>query len=70
LRAMRSGKPHPALADFRLCKEFGWTIQQLDAQPAKKVHEFLLILGEMDRQAQEELDKAKPQTNTFRGRTL
>jgi hypothetical protein len=24
----------------------------------------------MDRQAQEELDKAKPQTNTFRGRTL
>jgi len=59
LRAMRRSKPHPAVTEFRLCKEFGWTIQQLGRQPAKKVQEFLVILGEMDRQTQEEMDKAK-----------
>jgi hypothetical protein len=28
-------------------------------QPAKKIQEFLVILGKMDRQTQEEIDKAK-----------
>jgi hypothetical protein len=56
---MRRSKPHPAVTEFRLCKEFGWTIQQLERQPAKKIQEFLVILGEMDRQTQEEMDKAK-----------
>jgi hypothetical protein len=56
---MRRETPHPALTEFRLCKEFGWTIQQLDEQPAKKVERFLIILGEIDRQTQEEIDRAK-----------
>jgi len=42
-----------------LCKEFGWTIQQLYQQPSKKVSEFLVILSEIDQQTQEEIDKAK-----------
>jgi hypothetical protein len=58
---MRRGKPHPALTEFRLIKEFGWTIQQLERAPAKKLQEFLVILGEVDRQAKEELEKAKRQ---------
>jgi hypothetical protein len=58
---MRRGKPHPALTEFRLIKEFGWTIQQLERAPAKKLQEFLVIIGEVDRQAKEELEKAKHQ---------
>jgi hypothetical protein len=42
---------------FRLCKEFGFTPNQLDRQPAKTVQEFILILNELDRQAEEEKQK-------------
>jgi hypothetical protein len=56
---MRRSSPHPALTEFRLCKEFGWTIQQLYQQPSKKVSEFLVILSEIDQQTQEEIDRAK-----------
>jgi hypothetical protein len=59
---MRRGRPHPALTDFRLCKEFGWTIDELDRQPAKKIQELLVILGEVDRQTQEEIDRAKKES--------
>jgi hypothetical protein len=31
----------------------------LDRAPAKKVEEFLAIMNEIDRQAQEEIEKAK-----------
>jgi len=42
-----------------LCKEFGWTITQLRRQPAKTVQQFIVILNELDRQAQEEKEKAE-----------
>ncbi|MGD0405126.1 MAG: hypothetical protein ABSB10_00535 [Candidatus Bathyarchaeia archaeon] len=58
---MRRGKPHEALTEFRLCKEFGWTIQQLKQQPAKRLQEFLVILSEIDKQSQEEMEKMKHQ---------
>jgi len=56
---MRRGKPHPALMEFRLCKEFGWTPTALARQPSKTVEEFVVILNEMDRQTEEEMEKAK-----------
>jgi hypothetical protein len=56
---MRRKIPHPALTEFRLCKEFGWTVEQLNRTPAKKVEEFLVIVGEVDRQTEEEIEKAK-----------
>jgi hypothetical protein len=56
---MRRKSPHPALTEFRLCKEFGWTLEQLEKQPAKKIERFLVILGEIDRQTEEEMEKAK-----------
>jgi len=56
---MRRGKPHPSLTDFRLCKEFGWTPLQLARQPAKTIEEFIVILNEMDRQAEEEMKRAE-----------
>jgi len=56
---MRRGKPHSALTEFRLCKEFGWTPTALARQPAKKVEEFIVILNEVDRQTEEEMKKAK-----------
>jgi hypothetical protein len=56
---MRRDTPHKSLTEFRLCKEFGWTIQQLYQQPSKKISEFLIILAEIDRQTQEEIDKAR-----------
>jgi hypothetical protein len=56
---MRRGKAHPTLTEFRLCKEFGWTPLELARQPAKKVEEFIVILNEMDRQTEEEIQKAK-----------
>jgi hypothetical protein len=59
---MRRGKPHEALTDFRLCKEFGWTVQQLERQPVKRLQEFLVILGEIDSQSQEEMEKVKRQS--------
>jgi hypothetical protein len=63
---MRRGKPHPSLTEFRLCKEFGWTILQLERQPAKKVEEFIVILNEMDRQTEEEIQKAKREARHVR----
>ena len=56
---MRREKSHPSLTRFRLCKEFGWTPKQLDSQPSKTIEGFILILNEMDRQTQEEMEKAK-----------
>jgi hypothetical protein len=56
---MRRGKPHPALTDFRIIKEFGWTKKQLDRQPAKFVEACVVILNEMDRQTEAEMEKAK-----------
>ena len=57
MRAMRRGKPHPSLTRFRLCKEFGWTPNQLDEQPSKTIEEFIVILNELDRQAEDERKK-------------
>jgi len=37
----------------------GWTPRQLDQQPAKDVEAFVVILNEMDRQTEEEMEKAK-----------
>jgi len=56
---MRRGKPNPSLTDFRLCKEFGWTLLQLARQPAKAIEEFIVILNEMDRKAEEEMKRAE-----------
>ncbi len=59
MRAMRRGRAHPSLTSFRLCKEFGWTPEQLDRQSAKTVEEYIVILNEMDRQTETEIEKAK-----------
>jgi hypothetical protein len=56
---MRRNTPHEALTEYRLCKEFGWTPQQLSRLPVKKVEEFLVIMNEVDRQALEQMEKAK-----------
>jgi len=56
---MRRGRAHPSLTRFRLCKEFSWTPEQLNRQSAKTVEEFVVILNEMDRQTEEEVEKAK-----------
>ena len=60
---MRRGKPHPALTQFRLCKEFGWTPLQLRRQPTKPIEEFIVILNELDHQTEKELRKAKRETH-------
>jgi len=59
---MRRSSPHQSVTEFRLCKEFGWTIDNLERAPAKKIQEFLVILGEVDRQTQEEIDKARKES--------
>lgn len=64
---MRRDRPHPALTDYRLCKEFGWTIDELEQQPSKNIQEFLVILGEVDRLTQEKIDKAKKESGSKRG---
>jgi hypothetical protein len=56
---MRRGKPHPSLTEFRLCKEFSWTPRQLNGQHAKTIEEFIIILNEIDRQTEAEMEKAK-----------
>jgi len=56
---MRRQKSHPTLTEFRLCKEFGWTPNQLARQPAKTIEEFIVILSEVDRQTEEEVSRAK-----------
>ena len=56
---MKRGKPHPALTEFRIIKEFGWTKTQLDRQPAKFVEMCIVILNEIDRQTEEERKKAE-----------
>jgi hypothetical protein len=56
---MRRGKPHPALMEFRLCKEFGWTPKALARQPAKTIEAFVVIMNEIDRQTEKEMEKAK-----------
>ena len=64
---MRRGKPHPAVTEFRLCKEFGWTLEQLDRQSSRKLQEFLVILSEMDQQTKDEMDKTKRQSGLPKG---
>ena len=56
---MRRSTPHQSVTEYRLCKEFGWTPDQLWRVSAKKVEEFLIIMNEIDRQALEEVEKAK-----------
>jgi len=56
---MRRGKPHGSLLEFRLCKEFGWTPNELRRQPSKTIESFVVILNEMDRQSEEEMRKAE-----------
>jgi len=56
---MRRETPHSSLTKFRLCKEFGWTLEELESQPAKTVEEFLVIINEIDRQTAGEMEKAK-----------
>lgn len=63
---MRRETPHPALTNYRICKEFGWTLQELDKQPSKRIQEFLVILAEIDRQTKLEIEKAKKEST--RGR--
>jgi len=63
---MKRGKPHPALMEFRLCKEFGWTPMSLARQPAKTVESFVVIMNEMDRQTEEEMRKAKQEARHVR----
>ena len=52
---MRRGSPNPDVTDFRLCKEFGFAVHR---QPNKRVEKFLVILNEIDRKTQEEIEKA------------
>lgn len=59
IRAVRRQRPHPAITEFRLCKEFGWTPTQLGRQPARTVHQFTIILNEVDREAEEERRRAE-----------
>jgi len=59
---MRRGKPHPAITEYRLCKEFGWTKEELDHQPARFVEACIIIMNEIDRQTQEEIRKAERQS--------
>jgi hypothetical protein len=58
-RAVRRGKPHSALVEFRLCQTFGWTPTELAKQPAKTVQEFCHILNVMDEIAEEEKRKRR-----------
>lgn len=44
------------IIEYMLCQEFGWSLTELDAQPAKRVEDFLLI---MNAKAQHEQSKSK-----------
>jgi len=59
VKAMRRGKFHPSLTEFRLCKEFSWTPKELRSQPAKDIATYIVILNELDKQTEEEMEKAK-----------
>jgi hypothetical protein len=56
---MRRNKPHPAVTEYRLCTEFKCLPSDLAKESAKKIQEFLVILGEVDRQTMDEMEKAK-----------
>jgi hypothetical protein len=59
IRALRRQKSHSVITDFRLCKEFGWTPNQLAKQPARTIHQFIVILNEVDRETEEERQKTE-----------
>ena len=65
MRAMRRGRPHPSLTNFRLCKEFGWTPLELAKQPCKTIEEFSVIINELDRQAEEERKRLERETKRY-----
>ena len=62
---MRRGRPHPSLTNFRLCKEFGWTPLELEEQPCKTIEEFIVIINELDRQAEEERKILERETERY-----
>ena len=63
---MKRGSPHPSLTEFRLCKEFGCLPSQLRRESAKDVETFIAILNEVDRQTEEEMEKAKRESKHVR----
>jgi hypothetical protein len=46
---MHDRTANPTLTMFRLCQEFGWTPDQVRAQPAADIEAFIAILQENDR---------------------
>jgi len=51
--------PRPYL-DYVLCKHFGWTPSELDAQPSDRILEFLTIIrieGSFEKMKQQELEQ-------------
>ena len=63
---MKRETPHPAVTRFRLCKEFGWTLDELERQPAKAIEEFLVVIDEIDHHTMEEVEKARRQSHRAR----
>jgi hypothetical protein len=64
IRAIRRQKPHSGITEFRLCKEFGWTPTQLAKQPARIIHQFTIILNEIDQQTEQERRKTEKEAKT------
>ncbi len=46
-RALKHNIPHEDITTYQLCREFGWTPRQVEAQDAKTIAKYILILKEM-----------------------
>jgi hypothetical protein len=59
VRAIRRRKAHPALVEFRLCKEFGKLPSEVRRESARDIEQLIVILSEVDRETEDEVSKAK-----------
>lgn len=66
MAAVKREKPEPLVDDVALCVQMGWTLEELQGQPARFVERLQIYLGTVaDRQSreheriEEELDRLK-----------
>ena len=57
MRAPNKSTPPQAYVDYVLCKEFGWTPDQLDQQDDYEIQKMLTVMSVIGEQKKKEHDK-------------
>ena len=68
MEAVRRGKPSPLTGDVALCLATGWTLNQLEAQPARFVERLGIYLEAAADMQERERRRLEEELGRLRGR--